>query len=128
MVYPGKADGVELADVDAVGMECGEVALLQGLVVGVVAEAVEGGSYLYTLFAFLPEDVEEQRGDGVVTEIEVLQMHTLLGLTDILKEPLKLLPTRHEQFHFVVIGEMNAQCAHLLNGHGIAGLCRRREK
>ena len=41
VVHPGKPDGIELIDLDAVGMQFLQMFLFQRLVVGVVAEAIE---------------------------------------------------------------------------------------
>ena len=54
----------------------------QRLVVRVVAEGIEHGPHLDTLLALLPEEIEEQRGNTVVAEVEVLQVHALPGLAD----------------------------------------------
>ena len=101
MVHPWETDGVELVDVDTVGMEFLKMLLLQRLIVGVVAKAVEEGTYLYTFLAFLPKNIEEQVGDGVISEIEVFQVDTALCLTDCLEHIGKLITTRHEQAYAV---------------------------
>ena len=90
-------------DFYAVSMQTGEVLLLQWLVIGIVAESVENSSYLYAFLAFLPEEVEEKGGDGVVSEIEILQMDTLLCLTDVFKQSGEFFSARHQQFNVVVL-------------------------
>ena len=92
---------VRNVDVDTVGMEFLKMLLLQRLIVGVVAKAVEEGTYLYTFLAFLPKNIEEQVGDGVISEIEVFQVDTALCLTDCLEHIGKLITTRHEQSYAV---------------------------
>ena len=58
-VDPGEADRVELMDVDAVFTQGFEVVVLQRLVVGVVAEAVEECANLNPFTPFLAKNVEE---------------------------------------------------------------------
>ena len=122
MVHPRETDGVELVDVDAVGMELLEMFFLQRLVVGVVAEAVEEGTYLHTFLPFLPEDIEEQAGDGVVAEVEVFQVDTALGLADRLEHVGKLITARHEQADTVPLCEDDTLAAHFRHQKGVAGL------
>ena len=96
VVDPRKADGRILHDIDAVGAQSLEVMLLQRLVVGVVAEAVEHGTNLDTLAALLAQDVEEQRGDRVVAEVEIFEMDAALGLADSMEHVIELLLSGHQ--------------------------------
>ena len=123
MVHPGEADGVELIDLDAVGMQTLEVFLLQRLVVGVVAEAIEEASHLHPLAAFLTQQVVEQVGDGVVAEVEILHVDAALGLSDDFEHIGKLLPARHEQANAVVAGEGDALLTHRRDDERVAVLC-----
>ena len=91
VVDPWETDRGVFHNLDAVVDEWLQVVFLQRLVVGVVAETVEHGPHLDTLLALLTQDVEEQRGDGVVAEVEVLQMDTALGLSDGSEHVVKLL-------------------------------------
>ncbi len=72
VVDPGEADRRVLDNLNAVVAQGLQVVLLQRLVVAVVAEAVEHRPDLDTLLALLAQQVEEQRRDGVVAEVEVL--------------------------------------------------------
>ena len=120
VVDPGAADGVELIDVDTVVAQGLEVVFLQGLVVGVVAEAVEECAYLDPFTVLLTEDVEEERGDAVVAEVEVFQVYALLGLTDVGEEVVELFLSAHQQLYLIVGSEANAVVLHLLKEDGFA--------
>ena len=91
VVDPREADGGVLYDVDAVVAQRLEVVLLQRLVVGVVAKTVEHGPDLDTLLALFAQDVEQQRGDAVVAEVEILQVDAALSLPDGAEHVVKLL-------------------------------------
>ena len=118
----GQADGVELHDLDAVGPQFLEVVLLERLVVGVVAEAVECSPYLHALLVLLAQYVEEQRGDGVVAEVEVLQVYALLGLSDILEHQFELVVSRLDDGGLILVGEVNAELPHLAHYQRVARL------
>ena len=96
MVDPGKAYRVEFVDIDTVSMEFLKMFLLQWLVIGVIAKTIKESTYLHTFLPFLAQNVKQQSCNRVVTEVEVFQMHTALGLTDGLKHVGKLLSARHE--------------------------------
>ena len=95
----------------------------QRLVVGVVAEAVEECPDLNALAAFLAEQVEEQKGYGVVAEVEVLQMDAFPGLPDGLEHIVELLLPAHQQVNIITLGKLPAVCLHLLTEYLVAGLC-----
>ena len=90
------------------------MAFLQRLVVGVVAKSVEHRTNLHALAPFLSEDVKQQHGNRVVSEVEVLQMDAVLCLTDSLKHIVKLLLTRHQERHAVVLCKVDAIVLQLL--------------
>jgi hypothetical protein len=123
VVYPGKADGVEFVDLDAVFVECLQVRLLQRLVVRVVAEAIEDGTHFYAFLPLLSEDVEEQSGNGVVPEIEILQVYATLRLADGLKHIGEFLLAGHQQSDLVASCELNTIFAHLSDDERITGFC-----
>ena len=76
---------------------------LKRLVVGVIAKAVEHRPDLHPFLAFFPEDIKEQRGDGVIAEIEIFQMDTALGLSDGLEHICEFVLARHQQFDGVAL-------------------------
>ena len=123
MVDPGESDGVVFHDVDTVGPEFLEMMFLERLVVGVIAKAVEHGPDLDAFLAFLPENVEEQRCDGVIAEVEVFQVNAALGLSDGLEHIRELVFARHEQFDVVALCEVHAEVLHLVDDEGVARLC-----
>ena len=80
---------------------------LQGLIIRVIAKTVKHSTYLDTLFSFLSQDIKEQRGDGVIAEIKILQMNTTLRLSDGTKHVVEFFLTRHQKGYLVVVGENN---------------------
>ena len=96
VVNPRESDRGVFHNVYAVLAQCLQMVFLQGLVVGIVAEAVEHGANLDTLLALLAQDVEKERGNGVVAEIEILQMDAALSLTNGLEHIVELLLTREQ--------------------------------
>ena len=122
VVDPREADGVELPDVDAVFAQRADVVLQQGLVVGVVAEAVEHCPDLDALASFLTQEVEEHGGDAVVAEVEVFKVDAMAGLAYGLEHVVELLLSGHEERHAVVVGEANAALFHLPAEQGVGGL------
>ena len=122
VVDPRKTDGAILYNLDAVLAQGFEVALLQRLVVGVVAKPVEHGTNLYTLLALHAQNVEEEHGDRVVAEVEVFQVDAALGLHDGVEHVVELLLTRQQQGDAVVVREADATVAQRLHYQRIAGL------
>jgi hypothetical protein len=95
---------------------------LQGLVVGIVAKAIEHGANLDTFLALLAQDVEKERGYGVVAEIEIFQVDAALGLTDGSEHIVKLLLSGEQQRDAVVVGEADVALAQRLYDERICGL------
>jgi len=79
------------------------VMLFQWLVVGIVAKAVKHCPHLNTLLPLLAQKVKEQGGDGVVTEIEILQMNAALGLADGIEHVVELSLSGHQERYTVVV-------------------------
>ena len=122
MVQPREADGRVFHNVDAVLAQGFQVVLLQRLVVGVIAEAVEHGTHLHAFFGFLPQQVEQQHGDGVVAEIEVFQVDAALGLTDGTEHVVELLLSGQKQGDAVVVRETDVLLPQRLYYQRVAGL------
>ena len=59
MVNPREADRGVFYDIDTVGTQFLKVTFAQRLVIGVVAESIEHGSYFYTFATFLSENIKE---------------------------------------------------------------------
>ena len=76
----------------------------------------------HAFLPFLSQDIKEQRGNGVIAEVEVFQMDTAPGLSDGLEHIRKLILARHQQFDLVALGEMHPLSLHLTYDEGIAGL------
>ena len=76
-----------------IGVEFLKMLLFQRSVVGVVAETIKEGTNFHALFSLLAQDIKQQSCDGVVTEVEILQMHTALGMAYGFKHVGKLLFT-----------------------------------
>jgi hypothetical protein len=110
-------------DIDTILMQTLKMVLFQGLVVGIVTETIEQASHFHALFPFLPENVEEQVCDGVVSKVKVLHVDATLCLSDLLKHVCEFLLARHQQFHTVLMGKRDTILADFLNEDRIAGLC-----
>ena len=128
VVYPRKAERVEFVDVDSPLAQFLEMSFLKRLVVGVVSESVEQRPYFHSLAGFLCEYVEEQRGYGVVAEVEVFQVYAASCLADGFEHVVEFLLSAHKQRHGVVVGEFHSMFPHLpcdkrVGGHGLR--CRR---
>ena len=128
VVDPRESDGGVFHNINAVLAEGLQMILLQGLVVGVVAKTVEHGAHLDTLLALLAQNVEKERGNGVVAEIEILQVDAALSLTDGLEHIVELLLTREQQRHTIVVRETDITLAQGLNDERVGGLSRANEK
>ena len=61
----------------------------------------------------LAQNVEQQRGYRVITEVEVFQMYAALSITDILEHQVELILARHDESHIIMLVEVNAQIPHL---------------
>ena len=124
VVDPREADGIILVDADAVVVERLDVVLAQRLVVGVVAEAVEEGAYLNAFAPFLAQNVEEQRCDGVVTEVEVFQMDAVACLTDGLEQVVELRLSALQHMYAVIVSESYPVIGHDTTDDAVAGVCQ----
>ena len=103
MVDPRKGDGVKFVDFNTFGAYRVQVMFLQWTVVRRITKSIKQSSYLHTLSHFLFQDVEQQSRNGIVSKVEVLQMHATLGLLDGQKQVIKLLLSVHQQRHTVVM-------------------------
>ncbi len=121
MVDPWKGEGVKLVDLYALLPERREVAFAQRTVVAAVAEGIEQRPYLNTLLGFLGQEVEEERGYGVVAEIEIFKVHAAARLLDGLEHVVKLLLSAHEKRHAVVVRERHALLSQLHGNQRVAG-------
>ena len=113
MVDPGEADGVVLNDINAVGTQFLEVFLFERLVVGVIAETIEHGPYFHTLLTLLAQDIEKQRGNGVIAEVEVFQMDAAACLADVLEHTFKFFLARHDEADFIALCDINSLLTHV---------------
>ena len=125
MVDPWETDWVKFVDVNAILAEGGKMALLQRLVIGVVTETVEQSSDFNAFAAFLTQDVKKQEGNGVIAEVEVLQMNAAAGLPYGFEHIIEFLLTAHEQLDTVAFGEAYAVLLHLLAEDSITRLLRK---
>ena len=95
---------------------------LERLVVGVIAEAVEKGSYLHTLFCLFGQYAEEKAGDGVVAEIEIFQVDATAGLPYGGKHVVEFFLPVHKQHDAVVVRECHTFLAKLVYYQAVAAL------
>ena len=72
---------------------------------------------------FLCKNFEEQIGNGVVSEVEVFQMHRTLGVPYGIEHVIEFLLSRHQQHDRVVPGEFHAFVTQLAYYQGVGSLC-----
>jgi hypothetical protein len=121
VVYPREAYRVELVYLYAFLPELFNVLFLKRPVVGVVAETVEQRPHLDPLLGLLPQYGEQFGGYRVVAEVEVLKVDAAFGLPDGFEHVVKLLLPRHQQHHFVVVGERHALLLQHTDNGRVAG-------
>ena len=102
VVDVGKGDGVEFHQFYASGPDGLDMLFAQRFVVRPVAESIEQSTYFHTFLYFLRQQVEQCVGNGVVAEVEILQMYVMACLTDGIEEVGKLGASCREQFDAVV--------------------------
>ena len=123
VVYPWEAQWVELVNLDAALAQFPDMAFLQRTVVAGVSEGIEECPYLYSLGNFLGKDVEQQRGYGVVAEIEVFQVYGVSGLPDGCEHVVELLLAVSEQGYSVVMRECDTTFPHPVVKNAVSRLC-----
>lgn len=121
-----KPNGVELMDLDASVAYALELPATQGLVVGIIAESVEQGSYFHTFFCLRFEKIKEEVGNGVVAEVEIFKMDAAASLPDGFEEVVELLLSVGKQRHGIVVRERDALSAKLVDDKRV-GCLRIRE-
>ena len=115
-------------DINTVLVETLKMFLFQRLVIRIVTETIEQTSHFYAFFPFFSENIEEQVGYGVVSEIEVLHVYAALCLADLLKHIREFLLTRHQQLHAVLMGKSDTVLADFLNEDRITVLSESTEE
>ena len=126
VVNPREVQRVELVDLDALAAQFADMAVLQRSVVGGVAESIVECSHLYALCRLLGQQVEEQHGDGVVAEVEILQVDAAARFADGLEHVVELLLSADEQSDAVVMGEGHPFLPQLFHDDGVGRrLCHR---
>ena len=142
VVDVGKAQGVEVVNLYALGFQAVEVPAAQWAVVGTVAEAVEQSPHLDALGCLRAENFEEFLGNGVVAKVEIFEVNALAGGAYGGKEVLELLAAGGEEHHAVVARELHVEaafeeahdgrvapdCGQGVGRHEHAGLCLCRKK
>ena len=123
MVDPRKTHRVKFIDFNASCTDALEMPALERLVVGIVAKAVEQRTHLYTCCCPFGQEVEEQVGNGVVAEIEILQMHAAPGLSDGFEQIVEFLLSVHQQCHGIILGKRNALLSQLAHNERVGCLC-----
>ena len=122
MIDPGEAYGVERVNLDAAAADVAQVALEQRAVVAAVAESVEEGAHFHSLGRLAGQQVEEHRGDGVVAEVEVFEVHRRACLADGGKKIVEFLLPGGEQGDAVVVGKAHATRPQVAGHERVAGL------
>ena len=115
IVQPRELHGVELIDLDTALTNMLDMFFLQRLVVTGVTEAVEEGAHLNPFLYTFGKKVEEKSGNGVIPEIEVLQMHTAFRLSDGLEHIIELLLSAHQQGNGIVVRERHTFLSQLID-------------
>ena len=74
-IEPGEVYGLELVYLNALRTPLFKMLFLQRLAIGGVSETVEQSPYNHTFLHFVCKYLEQEVSDGVVSEVEILQMN-----------------------------------------------------
>ena len=96
VIEPGEGDGVELYNFNTLFANGFQVFLLQRPVVRQVAESIEKCAHFHTFFYLLGQQAKEGTGDGVVAEVEVLQMNVVACASDSFEQIGELVFAAHQ--------------------------------
>ncbi len=91
VVDPRKIERVELVNLDSALAKCLQMVLFQRLVVRGIAKRIEQRTNFDALGGFFRQKVEQKHGDGVVSEVEIFEIHAAMGFANGLKHIVELL-------------------------------------
>ena len=103
VVDPRKIEWVELVNLDSSLAKFLQMVLFQRLVVRGIAKSIEQRTNLDTLSGFFRQKVEQKHGDGVVSEVEIFEIHAAMGFANGLKHIVELFLSALEQLDFIVV-------------------------
>ena len=107
VIDPRETDGIELHQLDAQGIDGVMHLTLDGLIVGGIAKGIVERTHLHPFGSLLCQEMEEESSDGVVAEIEILEMDERLGIAYRLKHVLKLIVSRLQETHGIAVVELH---------------------